>query len=230
MRRRQLLSTAACALGASAAAGCTGVLEDEPNDEPDETNPNESDPSDSAPNESEPGSSDPNESESSDPLPVTFENPSFENGLDGWTVGTDLPENPGDSTEKVDHGVTTVDRRASDEDSSVEFYLDGSADDGTVWVAQTVDLSDAESVLVDVYNDEESFNILTQVAFYAGEKSSDELVEVDFDRDNDVEGHSGWKTFSYDVGGIDGAATVAVGMNIIWETGVRHVFDNVRLE
>ncbi|GAA0660794.1 hypothetical protein GCM10009020_01080 [Natronoarchaeum mannanilyticum] len=206
------------------------MLEDDSDGEPNETDPDESDPSDSAPNETEPEDSDPNESESGEPHPVAFENPSFENGLNGWTVGTDLPEEPGDSTEKVDHGVTTVDRRASDGDASVEFYLDGSADDGTVWVAQTVDLSDVESVSVDVYNDEESFNILTQVAFYAGEKSSSELVEVDFDRDNDVEAHSGWKTFSYDVGDVDGAATVAVGMNIVWETDVRHVFDNVRLD
>jgi len=196
------------------------MLEDDSNDESDPGDPNESAPDDSDPNESEPG----------DTVPDEVENPSFENDLDGWTVGSDLPEKPGDSTEKVDHGVTTVDTRASDGNSSVQFYLDGSADDGTVWVAQTVDLSDAESVLVDVYNDEESFNILTQVAFYAGEKSSDELVEVDFDRSNDIEAHSGWKTFSYDVDDIDGAATVAVGMNIIWETDVRHLFDNVRLE
>jgi len=228
MRRRKLLSTAACALGASATAGCAGILENDSDGDPDQSDPNESAPNGSDPNESD--DSGPNESEPGDTVPDELANQSFESDLDDWTVGTDLPEEPGDSTEKVDHGVTVVDSKASDGNSSVEFYLDGSADDGTIWVAQRVDLSGTESVLVDVYNDEKSFNILTQVAFYAGEKSSDELVEVDFDRDNDIEGHSGWKTFSYDVSDIEGAATVAVGMNIIWETGVRHVFDDVRLE
>jgi len=228
MRRRKLLSTAACALGAPAATGCTGMLEDDSDESPDDGEPDESEGDNGDPNESE--GDDTDGSDGGDTVPEELSNPSFESDLDGWTVGTDLPEEPGDSTEKVDHGVTAVDSRASAGESAVEFYLDGSADDGTVWVAQKVDLSDVESVSVDVYNDEESFNILTQVAFYAGEKPSDELVEVDFDRDNDVEAHSGWKTFSYDVGGIEGAATVAVGMNIVWETDVRHVYDNVRLD
>ena len=223
MHRRQLLTVAASS-AAVAAAGCTGSG-DEPTDEsddPDDTNPNESD-------DTPQNGSDPEESPDDDPV-AELTNGSFEDDLNEWTVGTDLPEEPGDSTEKVGHGAEVVTKNASEGSASVEFFLDGSADDGTIWVAQRADLSSTDAVLVDVYNDEKSFNILTQVAFYAGEKPSGELVEVDFNRENSIEGHSGWKTFRYDVSDIDGEATVAVGMNIIWETGVRHVFDNVRLE
>lgn len=217
MRRRKILNAGTAALGV-ALAGRMDVSQSKSSDEDKElhSGPNQ-DPRD--------GNPDPDPT-----VPTTVQNGSFECGLDGWVIGKDLPEEPGDSSDKIDHSVKTVTRKASDGCASVEFYLDGSADDGTIWVAQTVDLSDADSVLFDVYNEQKSFNILTQVAFYAGQKESDELVETDFDRSNDVEAHSGWKTFRYDVSDVDGAATVAVGMNIVWETGVKHTYDNIRLQ
>ncbi|UHQ96363.1 hypothetical protein [Natrinema halophilum] len=223
MRRRKFLSAGTAALGA-VLAGCTGMLQSEPSNEDDEPH---SDPDGSDPNQNDPGG---DETDPGFEAPTTVQNGSFENDLDGWMIGKDLPVKPGDSSGKIDHGVKTVTRNASDGNASTQFYLDGSADDGTIWVAQTVDLSDANSVLFDVHSEQKSFNILTEVAFYAGPKASDELVETDFDRSNDVENHSGWKTFRYDVSDVDGAATVAIGMNIIWETGVKRMYDNVRLE
>lgn len=155
-------------------------------------------------------------------------NGSFEDALDGWTVGKDLPEVPGGSG-PVDHGVETTDSLARAGDQSVQFYISGVADDGTIWVQQAVDLSDVAAVEVAAYSQQQSFNQIAKVAFFAGDEPADGLAEADFDTDEHVEDHEGWKDYRYDVSDVDGTATVAVGMSVIWETEVRRLFDDVRL-
>lgn len=156
-------------------------------------------------------------------------NGSFEDGLDGWTIGTDLPPVPGEESGTVDHGVSVRNGEAADGDAAVEFYVSGVADDGTIWVEQAVDLSDATAVELAAYSEQQSFNEIAKVAFFAGEKPDGGLEEADFDRDEHVEDHEGWKTYSYEVAEIDETVTLAVGMNVIWETEVRRLFDDVRL-
>jgi len=156
----------------------------------------------------------------------SLSNPSFETALEGWTVGRDLPDDPNERAGKVATEVGVSTRLSSDKTQSLRLFIDGSQDDGTVWVQQRVDLSSHSTLSIDIYNDEESFNRITQPAIYTGPEK--ELEEKDFDRSNSIEDHSGWKTYEYDVehGGV---GLLAVGMNVIWETGVRHYFDNVVL-
>lgn len=156
-------------------------------------------------------------------------NPSFEDDLTGWTVGKDLPVVPGEDEGLVDHGVQTVTRQASEGESAVEFYISGIADDGTIWVEQPVDFTDVATVELDAYSQQESFNEIAKVAFFAGERPADGLAEADFNTDEHVEDHEGWKTYSYDVAAVSGSATLAVGMTVIWETEVYRLFDNVVL-
>lgn len=160
---------------------------------------------------------------------ATLANPSFEDELADWTVGTDLPSRPGDSDEPVDHDVSTTNADAADGERCLELYIEGVADDGTIWVEQSVDLTGVERVTVDVYSEMNSANRMSQVAFFAGEKPDGGLSEEDFNRDEDIEDHSGWKTYSYSVADLEGEVTLAVGMNIVWETTIVRRFDNVRL-
>ncbi|WP_249038717.1 hypothetical protein [Haloterrigena salifodinae] len=166
---------------------------------------------------------------STTPSSRALRNGSFESYLDGWTVGTDLPSVPGESTDPVAHSVSITSERASDGDHSLALYIDGTADDGTIWVEQPVNVSRVRTVTVDVYSQQESFNRMSQVAFFAGKKPRSGLEESDFDREKDIEDHSGWKTYSYSVDDLSGTVTLAVGMNVVWETGVRRYFDDVRL-
>lgn len=159
-------------------------------------------------------------------------NGSFENELDGWTKGEDLPPKPGEDSGTVEHEITTTtdaEAEASDGDAVLQFTLSGAADDGTLWVEQSVDFTDASAVELDVYSRQKSFNEIGQIAFFAGEKPEDGLVERDFDRSNPTENHDGWKTFSYDVGDLTGTGTLAVGLNIVWETTIVRLYDDVRL-
>ena len=69
---------------------------------------------------------------------------------------------------------------------------------------------------------------MAQVAFFAGEKAEGGLAEADFDRSEQTEDHEGWKTYSYDVSDVSGTGTLAVGINVVWETEIRRLFDDVR--
>lgn len=224
MNRRSYVIGLGSALTAGI-AGCSQLSDDSPDDEsdPDDT----TDPG----NETGPenGTDDPDDSPQQPSQPA-LQNPSFEDELSGWTVGKDLPTTPGESDEPVDHSASTTADDASDGDRSLELYIEGVADDGTIWVEQSVDVTDVRSVTVDVYSEMNSANRMSQVAFFAGEKPDDGLSEADFDREKDIEDHSGWKTYSYSVGDLEGDVTVAIGMNVVWETEIVRRFDNVRLE
>lgn len=162
------------------------------------------------------------------PPTATLENADFESGLAGWTKGFDLPDEPGNPGTKVDASAVSSTERASSGARSVRFTLDGSADDGTVWVQQEADLSGVDTLTVDGYSRQESFNTIAELAVYAGPVPETGLSEVDFDRSQATEDHEGWKTYEYAVDH-DGPGLVAVGINVVWETTVRRYLDSVRL-
>jgi len=157
-----------------------------------------------------------------------LENGSFEDGLRGWTVGRDLPADPNNPDRKVDSEADVTARVAAHGNQAVEFFLDGVADDGTIWVGQEVDLAGVGTLAVDGYSGTESFNTIAKLAVYAGPVPEGSLEESDFDTERATEDHAGWKTYEYEVSH-DGPGLVAVGISVVWETGVRRQLDDVRL-
>lgn len=155
-------------------------------------------------------------------------NPSFEAGVTGWTVGHDLPADPNDSSTKVDASVTPTTSRASDGTQALELYLEGIADDGTIWVQQPVDLTNAQTLAVDFYSDQSSFNLVAQVATYTGSSATASLSEADFNTNRQTKDHAGWKTYEYPITDT-GTGLIAVGINVVWETDVTRLLDHVQL-
>ncbi|WP_241432476.1 hypothetical protein [Natrinema gari] len=211
MHRRKYLIDLGGALTAGAAGylGSDSTSDDDPEDD-----------SDGSAN-----SSDPNTPQN--PSEDALQNTSFEEDLTEWTVGKDLPTVPGESSDLVEHSASVASQRASDGDKSLGLYIKGVADDGTIWVEQTMDGTVVEQVTVDVYSEMNSANRMSEVAFFAGAKPDDGLSEADFNRDNDIEDHSGWKTYSYSVSELSGEITLAIGMNVVWENDIKRFFDNV---
>lgn len=199
MRRRAFL--AALGAGTIATAGCLGGTADAPGPGGNTTT---TDPGTTAPT-------------------VHIVNESFEDGLTGWTVGKDLPAQLGPDGAAA--GTST--QLAADGETALELTLDGSHDDGTVWVQQHADLSTVSTLKVDAYSPESSFNEITQLATFTG--PTKELEEIDFDRSEQVRDHSGWKTYEYPVDH-EGEGLVAVGINIVWETTATRFLDHVRLD
>lgn len=199
MRRRTFL--AALGAGTVAMAGCLGGTDDDPAPGGNGTT-------------TDPGTVDPT---------VQIVNGSFEDGLTNWTVGKDLPEQLGPDAAEAE----TSTELAADGETTLALTLDGSHDDGTVWVQQRADLTNVSTLKVDAYSPEPSFNEVTQMATYTGPVT--ELAEIDFDRSEQVRDHSGWKTYEYPVDH-DGEGLVAVGINIVWETTATRFLDHVRLD
>ncbi|WP_275738497.1 hypothetical protein [Halorhabdus sp. SVX81] len=216
MDRRTFLATS----GSLATLAVGGCLDGDETDDGSPTDPGTGSPTDT-----------PTESPTDSPTdtPQTLQNASFESELAGWTVGKDLPEDPNNVGEPVDSDVRTTTEVAADGERALAIEIDGSADDGTVWVQQEVDLSAVETLSVAGYSDQESFNEILQVATYAGPIPEDGLGEADFDRSNQLADHEGWKTYEYPVEH-DGEGLIAVGLNIVWETTAVGVLDDVRLE
>jgi len=221
VKRRHFL--AGTAVTAALVAGCSGS-DPSPAESDDPTDTPGSDPTTTEPPTTEPPTTEPPTTE-----PMTLANGSFESGLDGWTIEKDLPADPNNPEKKVDSGVDVTPDRASDGDSALWISIDGSADDGTVWVQQEVDLSEVSTLAVDGYSEQTSFNTVLEVSTYAGPVPEDGLAETDFTTEHSLWDHEGWKTYEYDVDH-DGRGLVAVGLNIIWETGAAGILDNVRLE
>ncbi len=157
--------------------------------------------------------------------PASLTNPSFENDLEGWTVGRDLPTDP-NTGDPVETNATTTGERASDGERSLALFINGLQDDGTLWVEQSAALGEAETLAFDIYSPEASFNTRVKAAAYTGEGG--ELVEEDFDTTEAADGHEGWQTFEYDVSS-EGEGAVAVGVSMVWETELTTLVDNVRL-
>lgn len=158
---------------------------------------------------------------------IDFQNGGFEDGLAHWVPRSDVPEDP-NTGKPVAHSVTASPAQASTGASSVELFVDGRQDDGTIWVQQQAALADVETLAVDVYSPEESFNTITKVAAYAGPNPSKPLTEADFDTERAVEDHAGWKTYEYPIDH-DASGLVAVGISVVWETRVTRYVDTVRL-
>jgi hypothetical protein len=220
MRRRKLLALSGTAL-TTAVAGCSslGGSDSDPTTGEPTTDPTETD----SPTDTDTPNDDTD-------LADDLRNGSFEDDWATWTVGRHLPDDPNvEGDRKVASGIGVTSTDASDGTTCLRGFIDGSQDDGTVWVQQPVDLSDHDHLAVD-YRVTDSFNEILQAAVYVGPSVEGGLSEVDFDRSNSLSGHrgKGWKTFVYDVDH-DGPGVVAVGFNIVWETGASGLLDNVRL-
>ncbi|MUV90610.1 hypothetical protein GJ629_12465 [Halapricum sp. CBA1109] len=237
-RRRFLFGTAAASTallaGCSSSDGSTPGETTDESDDPETTAPEETTTSPDDGTTTEPDDGTPDDTPTPDPeppeTPTEIRNGSFEDDLSAWTVGRDLPSQPGDSEEPVDSSIGTTSGRASDGSSALRIGIDGSADDGTVWVKQTVDPEAVSTLRVDGYSEMESFNTILKLATYVGPEPEDGLTEADFDTTEKLADHEGWKTYEYDIDAGDGPVVVAVGLTIVWETGATGVLDNVRLE
>ena len=175
----------------------------------------------------------PGTSTTTEPPEAGLTNGSFEAGLEGWQVGTDLPTDPNtgdpvatDST--VERGGTGGRPQASDGERVLALFIDGLQDDGTIWVQQQVDLRPFDTLAVDVHSEMESANTVTKVAAYAGALPDTPLVETAFDTTRPADAHEGWGTFEYDTSP-EPHGLVAVGISVVWETEVTKFLDDVRL-
>lgn len=161
-------------------------------------------------------------------------NESFEQGFDGWIKDADVPLDPNKPGQYVAWNVSRVTSLAHSGQYSVELYVDGRQDDGTIWIEKKISVKNNSQIHVKVsfefYSEQESFNVIAGVCAYAG--ISDPEVEADFSILGQANEVAGWKLYAHETTlqtGSSGEVWVAVGITVRWETEMTYNIDDVKV-
>lgn len=175
----------------------------------------------------------------------------FEEDLTPWEKDADVPDDPNRPGEKVEWSIELSDEEATSGERSARLAIDGSQDDGTIWIVRGIQVSPAASyeatVQVQAWSQSESFNHITDLVLYLGAQAP--TAEDDFPRsENGSAGTTpdgqaagireplhqteGWQAYGFDwiTPGDAERLYVAVGISVVWETQVHHFVDDLSVD
>ncbi len=165
--------------------------------------------------------------------PVLY-NESFEQGLGDWTKDADLPLDPNNPGYPVAWNISRVTPLSSSGQYSLELYIDGRQDDGTIWIEKEIPAKSNSqihvSVSFDFYSEQESFNLIAGVCAYAG--ISNPMREEDFAVLGPANEVAGWKRYTHEKTldtDSSGEVWVALGITVRWETEMTYNIDDVKI-
>jgi hypothetical protein len=150
-----------------------------------------------------------------------------------WLLGSDVPDDPNNPGSKVQWHILPVSNVSRSLSTSAEFFIDGSQDDGTIWLQRKIALSgNGGSVNVSfwLFSEQESFNTLAVAVAYVGNTAPSS--EADFAVVGAANQVSGWKEYTYS-GSVNSGSSevwVAVGISVRWETSMTFWMDDVKIE
>ena len=160
---------------------------------------------------------------------------SFEDGLEGWSAGADVPEDPNRPGEFVNWQIKMVEKPSFSGDNSLLLAIDGRQDDGTIWINRpfTIESSNQKNVFVtfQLWSESESFNVLAAIVGYIG--TSPPEMEEDFQVLSQANEAEGWKEYSFSsIAEPDNAGKiyVAIGISVRWETNLTYYIDDITVE
>ena len=158
----------------------------------------------------------------------------FEEDFGGWEWDADVPPDPNNPGSFVDWNVSRVTSPVKSGQYSVEFYLDGRQDDGTVWIEKKLSVTKDSQIQVEVsfefYSETESFNVIADVVGFAG--TSNPEVEADFADLGQANGVAGWKRYTHTANVNTGSSEevwIAVGITALWETEMTYNLDDIEV-
>ncbi len=158
----------------------------------------------------------------------------FEQGLGDWVKDADLPLDPNNPGHPVAWNISRVTSLSSSGQYSLELYIDGRQDDGTIWIEKRIPAKSNSqihlSVSFEFYSEQESFNIIAGVCAYVG--ISNPKLEEDFVVLGPANEVAGWKRYTHEKtldAGSDGEAWVALGITVRWETEMTYNIDDVKI-
>ena len=160
------------------------------------------------------------------PVSAWSQTESFENGFGGWVPDADVPAGVG-------WHILRSNVRAFDGQWSLEYYLDGRHDDGTIWVERTVAATGPTvNVHIDFYmwSDRKGGIGGWPVVAFAGANNPER--ETDFHIIGYVNYDVGWLIYTYDTTvqiGTTSMFWVAFGYSVTFETVRTDYFDYVTI-
>ena len=154
----------------------------------------------------------------------------FEEGLSGWTVGADAPEDPNNRGNPVAYSITQSGLQHYEGAYSAEFTIDGLQDDGTIWLARSIEVTASASKVdleFQLYSGTESFNTIAVAVAHIGPTQPE--LEADLQVLGPANQVAGWKLYSLSVDAEPGDTWVAFGISVRWETEMTYWVDSVKV-
>ena len=172
--------------------------------------------------------------------PLQYQNPEtiqedFEKDFGEWTPDAQVPPDPKNPGHLVEWNITRAADKANSGQYSVKLFIDGWADDGTIWIERKTGVRKNSQIQVKVsfvfHSEEESFNTMAVVCAYAGVGKP--AVEEDFAVVGSANKVAGWKNYTYATTFQTGSSEevwVAVGISVRWESYMTYYIDDVQVE
>ncbi len=159
---------------------------------------------------------------------------SFEEGFRGYVSDSDVPLDPNNPGHEVYWHIERSTEMAYDGIYSLEYTIDGTQDDGTIWLERTIPVEPNTDTRVHVdfriYSHHEFHINVWPVVAYAG------VADPEWEEDFTVVGRTnygvGWLLYELDTTVSTGSSSeiwVAFGLSVTWETWRTHYFDYVQV-
>jgi hypothetical protein len=159
----------------------------------------------------------------------------FENGFGEWVSDADVPLDPNNPGHAVAWNITRSTDVASSGQYSLKLFIDGTQDDGTIWIERKIAVRKNALIHVnisfDFFSMQESFNTIAVICAYAGIRNPE--VEESFGVIGSANEVAGWKRYSLTATIDTGSSEeiwVALGISVRWETCMLYYIDNVEVE
>jgi len=151
-----------------------------------------------------------------------------------WLPDSDVPMDPNNPGQPVNWSITTTQEIVFEGSYAAQFFLDGSQDDGTIWLEQEVSLNPNTEYEAELsfqfWSASESFNQLAYVVSQVGPEDLE--AEEDFADLGAANLVEGWReynhTITFTTNG-DGLAYAGFGVSVVWETEIVYFIDNVEI-
>jgi hypothetical protein len=159
----------------------------------------------------------------------------FEGDIGDWAVKGYVPQDPNNPGQTVEWHIIRVSNVSRSGTHSMEFFIDGRQDDGTIWLERKISARENAQIRVNVsfwlHSEQESVNTIAAVVAYAG--NSKPQVEDDFAVVGAANEQAGWKNYAYTTDlttDSNGEIWVSVGISVRWETFMTYYVDDVQIE
>jgi hypothetical protein len=156
----------------------------------------------------------------------------FEQGLGNWVRDNDLPMDPNNPGRRVNWSITVIEEPVKSGAASAAFFIDGSQDDGTIWLEREIQVAPNERVSIDLefsfFSGSVSFNTLAVVVASGGPINPE--VEEDFTVIGPANRLEGWDQYQYNTitsTGEEGRIWIALGISVRWETHLIFFIDDI---
>jgi len=163
-----------------------------------------------------------------------FEQTTGEGDIGEWFINGDVPQDPNNLGHAVQWHINRVSDISRSGMYSVELFIDGKQDDGTIWLERKISAKENSQTRVSVsfwLNSEQESSTIADVVSYAG--NSKPTVEDDFTVVGTANEVAGWTNYSFTADlttDSNGDTWVAVGISVRWETCMTYYIDDVRIE